>query len=457
MTRSAHDADGYPSIGLVGLARLTARLAVGIVTKRRSFDAGSVLRAWYQQSVQRSGSENLVIDLRFKRLLVVTGRALSQHVSAQAPCEHAYAAGPTKVRAMSFLAPKALTVASDGRWRRLRAFNEAVLRDAGSSADLQFTLAAVRDAFPAPVSDIDDVRRCMRETMGAVVFGPDSAPGHALDDIETLMRHVQHPGRRLLSGWLQGRRRRRLYSSLQARWDVGPIGNGLSLIDKATVLAVDEECPEEELVQQIPHWMFTFTGSGTDLLARTLGVLGSRDDAYDRVLTEMVEHDPAADASALMRMEYLRACLLEVCRLFPPVTRTLIAARGENVFEGSRVPAGTEIVNCFAEHHRDVSLDASANDFRPERWLEPDGAAAAVYPSLFLGGARECPGRDLILVVCMAAMCALMDHGRIQTRCDALAHDPMPRSFPDGGLRYQTDTHRVVQDKASKLAPEEEP
>ena len=458
MNQSAGDHRSYPSIRFADLVRLIVRFAAGVARNGRSFDAGLVLREWYQQPVRRTGSENLFLSLGFKRFLVVTGRALSQHISAQAPREHGYAAGPTKVRAMSFLAPKALTIAHDERWRSLRAFNESVLGTVNSESDMQFTLTAVRKAFGGSVSDIADIRGCMRETMHMVVFGSGSTQARLLDDVDQLNRYVLNPGRRMLFGWRQAGRRRRFYSALRTRWAAGPAADGPSLVDRARVLASNGDYSEEDredLVQQIPHWMFTFTGSGTDLLARTLGVLGSRDDAYARVRAEMVEHDLANDASAVMTMEYLQACLLEVCRLFPPVTRTFLAAGREDLFDGGHVPAGTEILHCFTEHHRDTAADATANDFRPERWLEPAGKADDAYPSLFLGGARTCPGRDLILMVCKAAICALMDHGRIRTRCAALSQDPMPRSFPACGLRYETDTSGIIPDGGSGFMLEE--
>ncbi len=77
-----------------------------------------------------------------------------------------------------------------------------------------------------------------------------------------------------------------------------------------------------------------------------------------------------------MKMEYLQACLLEVCRLFPPVTRTFVAARDQDVFEGRRVPAGTEILHCFTEHHRDTSADTMRRAVA--------GSDAAVVPRLRL-------------------------------------------------------------------------
>src|SRR4051812_7874433 len=35
------------------------------------------------------------------------------------------------------------------------------------------------------------------------------------------------------------------------------------------------DVPEQQLLEQIPHWMFTFTGSGTDLLVRTVALVTS--------------------------------------------------------------------------------------------------------------------------------------------------------------------------------------
>ncbi|WP_419863151.1 cytochrome P450 [Candidatus Poriferisodalis sp.] len=476
----AHSSREFPSIRLADLARLAVRLAAGAARTRRSHDAGAAMRAWYQASVQRTGSENLMLRLGVKRLLVVTGREMSHHVSAQTPCAHGYGAGPTKVRAMSFLAPKALTVADGERWQRLREFNESVLaaasttphaedpaalsRDAGdSAAQEQFLVGAVRDAFGGPVSDIADVRRCMRETMRTVVFGPSGIETRLLDDLEVLMRHVRSPVRRVLLGWCQRGRRRRFYAALRKRWGAGPAAGSPGLIDRAMVAAASEKFGaygEDDLLQQVPHWMFTFTGSGTDLLVRTLGVLGARDDAYERVRAEMIEHDVTTDAAAVAKMEYLTACLLEVCRLYPPVTRTFMSVGRDDEVEGCRVPAGSELLHCFTEHHRDTTADPTADDFCPERWLGAGSAAgttgaghgaaavANVYSSLFLGGARTCPGQDLILLVCKAAISTLINRGRIRVsgaqardlvRSAALARDPMPRSFPAAGLRYEFD------------------
>ena len=306
---------------------------------------------------------------------------------------------------------------------------------------MQFILDGVRKAFPEPVSDIGDIRRCMAQTMSMVVFGSDRVSPHLVEDVKTLIAYVHSPARRTLFGWSQRKRREQFYHALRRLWRESSESDAHSLIAAAKGMTRYGGHSEEEIIQQIPHWMFTFTGSGTDLLARTLGIVASRDDVYSRVRAEATERSASKSASAVMNLEYLESCLLETCRLFPPVTRTFHVAPRGDTFDGFRIPAGMEILHFFTASQRDTSVDATANDFRPERWMEPGGNAAAAYPSLFLGGARDCPGKDLILFVCKVAISMLVKQGRIRSQCPALSEDPMPHSFPENGLRFSTDHH----------------
>ena len=432
-------AKGYPSTGFADLFRLLGQCAGAFARGPRSFDFSLALQDWLREMARRTGSENVVLDLYFKKFLVVTGRELSEHILAQPPDVRGYVEGTTKARAMSFLAPHALTITHGEQWRRLRRFNEEALYAKDANARMQFVLDSVRRAFPGPVSDIDDIRRCMAEVMRMVVFESNRAPAHLADDVQTLLGYVQSPGRRILFGWSKARRRERFYNALRRLWGESPGSDANSLVAAAKGMAHNGGHSEEEVIHQIPHWMFTFTGSGTDLLARTLGIVAAREDVHSRVRNEVIERGEANHAQAAMNMQYLEACLLETCRLFPPVTRTFHVAPQGDTFDGVHIPAGMEILHCFTAGQRDILVDPTANDFRPERWMEPGSSASAMYPSLFLGGARECPGKDLILFVCKAAIAMLIRYGRIQSECPALSEDPMPRSFPERGLRYRMD------------------
>ena len=440
MTQAARD---YPSTGFIDLLRLLGRCAGSFAGGPRSFDFGLTLRAWLGDLAGRTGSENVVLNLYFKRFLIVTGRELSEHILAHHPDVRGYVEGRTKARAMSFLAPQAVTVTHGEQWQRLRRFNEAALQADEADARMQFILDGVGRAFTGPVSDIGDIRRCMARAMLAVVFGAGQAPGHLAGDVQRLFGYVQNPGRRFLFGWSQRGRRRRLYGELRRLWGESPTPGAPSLIATAKGIAHGTRLTEEELIQQIPHWMFTFTGSGTDLLARTLGVVASRDEVYERARAEALEQGSpgraSSRASSVVKMEYLESCLLETCRLFPPVTRTFHVAPRGDTFDGVRIPAGMEILHFFTASQRELSVDATADDFRPERWMEPGSNARAIYPSLFLGGARDCPGRDLILFVCKAAMSNLLQRGLVRSECPALSKDPMPLSLTENGLRFSTE------------------
>jgi len=432
-------AKGYPSTGFSDVLRLLGQCVGSFARGPRSFNLDLALQDWIEGLVRRGGSEAVILGLAHKKLLIVTGGELSEHILAQPPDVWSYMEGTTKARAMSFLAPHALTITHGEQWRQLRRFNEETLSAGDAEERLQFILDAVRSAFAGPVSDIDDVRNCMAEVMRVVVFGSDRAPAHLADDVQTLIRHVQNPGRRMLFGWRERGRRKRYYDALRRLWRENPAADSPSLIATARGATRDWGHPEEELIQQVPHWMFTFTGSGTDLLARALGIVASRADVYRRVQAEAAARNTGNLASAVDNMEYLESCLLETCRLFPPVKRTFHVAPQGDTFDGLQIPAGMEILHWFTAGQRDLSVDPTANDFRPERWMEPGSVAAATYPSLFLGGARECPGKDLILFVCKAAIVTLMNVGRMRSACPALSEDPMPPSFPARGLRYRMD------------------
>ena len=436
MTQTTRD---YPSTGFVDLLRLLGMCVGDFVRAPRSFDFGLTLQAWFRGLVRRTGSENIILNLYFKRLLIVTGRELSAHILAQPPDVRGYVEGTTKTMAMSFLAPQALTITHGRQWQRLRRFNETALHAKEADARMQFILDGVRQAFQQPVTDINDIRSCMETAMQKVVFGDQASP-HLAEDVQKLFRYVQNPGRRMLFGWSQVGRRKRFYDALGRLWAECSASSAPSLVATASVLTRKGIHPKEEIIQQIPHWMFTFTGSGTNLLARTLGMVVARDGVYGRVRTEAVDLRAKNCASAVMNMDYLDSCLLETCRLFPPVTRTFHVSPQGDVFHGVNIPAGMEILHCFTANQRDISVDATANEFRPERWMDPGNDACAIYPGLFLGGARNCPGKGLILFVCKVAIATLMDHGRLRSQCPALSEDPLPYSFPEDGLQFSTDS-----------------
>ena len=430
----------YPRTGALDLCRLAGRGAWALLRRPSSFDPGLVLHDWLKQLILRHRSPNVRLNLPGLPMLLVTDRELSRHILAAYPRRSGYSAGTLKRKGMAYLAPRALTIAEDQAWDRLRPFNEQVLCT-GRPHDFQGTfLGQVRRAFGAPVGSVEQVRERMGTAMLGIVFGDGVAPARLVADIRELSGLVQNPVKRKLRG-AEGRQRvAALYDRLREAWRSADGAAGTSLLGLARGAAGSEDV--ETLLQQVPHWMFTFTGSGADLLSRGLAMISSRPDALARVRTELTAAGPLDDPASIDRLRYLEACLLESARLFPPVRFTIHRAAAGDAAPEARIPPDTEILQVFSLTQRDRSSDPTADEFRPERWLDQAPRAEAAYPNLFLSGARRCPGRDLILFVCKGAAAYLLHEAGLVVRSDELTADPLPFSFPAKKLRFQTAVRR---------------
>jgi cytochrome P450 len=413
--------------GLGDLVRLAARMGSGWLRDRRAFDPAAVGCRWAQDILRRDGAADLEIAVLGKRLELVGDREHSERLLAGRPGVDGFVAGSPKASAMSFLAPHALTIADGDAWTRLRPFNEQVLATGVPHPYAQAFLDRVRAAFADPVVSVAAVRASMARAMVGIVLGDDAGAG-AADDVRVLFDVVQRPLRRKLLGFLYKKRRQRLYDVISRRIATSRDGD-------RTLAALARDASSgitgASLLEQVPHWMFTFTGSGTDLLVRTLVMVSSRPDVHQRVLAELAAAGPPARAESMGHLPYLDACFLETGRLFPPVTRTF--HRRASAPDGA---AAREIVHYFPLLQRDERLGPTVHAFHPDRWLAPNVDAAAAASNLFLRGARVCPGRDLILFVCRSAAARQLGELGISAPDDRLARDPLPLSFPKHEPRF---------------------
>jgi hypothetical protein len=413
--------------GPFDLARLLAQLGAGKL--RGDFDAQAAGCRWARALTEETGAAELRIGVLGRGVDLVTTRTRSEQVLSAEPETGTHEPGRLKAGGMAFLAPAALAVASGERWHRLRAFNEQVLATRDTHPFAQHFLETVRAAFDSPVTGPDDVRRALGRAMVGIVLGEPPADGSdPADDARVLFDVVQNPVRRKLLGFRYRGRRDRLYALIERRWqEAGDADRTLIALARRT----SSGGPSTELFQQVPHWMFTFTGSGSALLTRTLAMITARPAVRERVSAELAAAGPPERAETIQRLDFLNACLLETGRLFPPVTRTFHhtdAKRG----------AGREIVHYFPLLQRDDTLGPSVHHFVPERWLQPVLDPPAAASNLFLRGPRACPGSDLILFVCRAAAARLIGELRLSGSASTLSRDPLPLSFPERTARFTT-------------------
>lgn len=419
---------GPARAGVLDLLHLGAALGADLLRGKKS-DPAATGRRWADEVMERDGGSDVDITVPGLPLELVGNREHSEEVLSTPPDGNGYHAGHTKTVAMRFLAPGALTIANGDAWRRLRSFNERVLGTGSPHPFAQTFLIGVRSSFAKAVSSEDDARAAMGRAMVKIVLGDVNPALDPAGDVTKLFDVVQKPVKRALVGGFYQRRRERLYALLRRKWESAPERpHEETLIALASREASDVD--RETLLQQIPHWMFTFTGSGTDLLVRSLCMITSRPAAHARVRAELRDAGSLNSVDSVGHLRFLEACILETGRLFPPVTRTFHQHAGGSAADQQ------EVVHYFPLLQRDDRLGATVHHFRPERWLEPTLDEAAAASNLFLRGPRACPGMDLILFVCKAALAREIGELGVTANQERLTQDPLPISFPKIDARF---------------------
>ncbi|KAI8311845.1 hypothetical protein COL154_011521 [Colletotrichum chrysophilum] len=96
-------------------------------------------------------------------------------------------------------------------------------------------------------------------------------------------------------------------------------------------------------------------------------------------------------------LPYLRACLDESLRLFPPTPQGLMRKTPpEGMYiMGEWVPGNTTVSMSGVVAHRDETIFPDAHKYDPDRWLGEKGKELQPYFLAFSAGARGCIGRNI--------------------------------------------------------------
>jgi cytochrome P450 len=419
-----------PEVGAGDLLRLCLTLAGGLLRHPRAFSIRQGLRSWTRATGERHESADFIVRVGSKTFVVVGSQAFSDAILAAPPRDAGISAGNLKRGGMQFLAPQALTIVNDEQWERLRALNEEVLEPGRPHDDERAFLATVRRAFAEPVRNASDIRSAMSRAMVDIVFGPGVAPASIGHDVAELFGYVQSPFRRTLLAPIGKRRRARFRVELEQACNAAAASSVPSLVGRAARGA--HAVSRAELLDQVPHWMFTFTRSGTELLVRALALVCAHSNVRDRVRAEVVALGTIDSPGQLRGLAFTTACVREAAYLYPPVTRTFHHARDGAVAGGVSIPEGAEIASSLppveAEH-------AGPRRFDPARWLATGGGPTDFDP--FLTGPRRCPGRDLISRVCTVALAELVAEQDLVLARPRLAPNDLPTELPGDAVRFR--------------------
>ncbi|MFF4158045.1 cytochrome P450 [Streptomyces sp. NPDC001678] len=355
-----------------------------------------------------------------------------------------------KVSGFAAVQPEAL-IASHGRQRTTRrAFNDAVL-DAGCPAHrlaghfLRVVGEEAR-ALLGPEAEAGLPAGRVRERLDRVgrrCFLGDAAA----DDLEfsrlldELLAEANWMGARR---WRTARTRRvrRRMMQRQARYlcDADPRSLG-------GLFRTAPRGPETAPEGQVAHWFMALAVVHAAVV-QTLALLATHPAHYRQAAQEVRDADRVHGAHTVpgfLAMPYLRACVQDAARLWPPVANLLRRTTAETRWRSAVAPGGVNVLVPAAFHARDAERIDYAHRFAPEKWL--DGTAErdwAVSP--FSRGEARCSGMELGLLLATGFVAEFLRGGELAVAGVRLGpRHPLPYAFDATRLRIGYRAYRTPE------------
>ncbi|PKA61966.1 Cytochrome P450 94A2 [Apostasia shenzhenica] len=146
------------------------------------------------------------------------------------------------------------------------------------------------------------------------------------------------------------------------------------------------------------------------------------------------------DVEELKDMEYLHAAITETMRLYPPVPLDARSCAGNDVLPGGmKVKKGWSVnYNMYTMGRSEEIWGDDCREFRPERWLDREGAFQPESPfrfPIFYAGPRMCLGKEMAYMQMKAAAGAMVERFEFEVVGEELReHETVAVLRMKGGL-----------------------
>jgi cytochrome P450 len=432
-----------PSASIVENARLNSTVIVpnalqGLFRRRRT-----AVRAATAADVD-GWAVGLLSGMRNKHaggpvwVRVVTDRALLLLTPADAhraleSSPDPFASDPDgKRKGMVAFQPDALTISRGDEWRNRREFTEAVLQTGAAMHGLADGFAAVaREEVGALIGETagelawDGWQRAFRRMARRVILGDAARDDEWLtEELAAMMDEANG---------MPDRTSER-YPAFVER-----LGEYVRAADPQALVGLFDGAPSDSRTKpegQIVHWLFATHDTLAINSFRALAAILSHPRQRGKVLDEVGALGDEPDGTQVESLTYLEACLEEAMRLWPTTPMLSRVTLSETDWQGTTVPAGTQvlIVNTFL--HRDRERLDYADRFLPEAWIDGDAAERWEF-NHFSRGPQGCPGAGLALFCGKAMLAALLGSRAVEVESALDPDRPMPHMLDFYSLRFR--------------------
>ena len=157
---------------------------------------------------------------------------------------------------------------------------------------------------------------------------------------------------------------------------------------------------KEEVLHQIPHFIFPIVGLFVTTIPRLLSLLCNHPNDFEKVLHEISSIDPNhQDVSReVYKLPYLRKCVLETLRLNNTVITTFRTLTRDYTFDHKyHFKKGTQFLILNNPVLREKEYFHEPNRFLPSRWTP--AMEKSYYAISFNQGPQKCPGKELAIYI----------------------------------------------------------
>ena len=169
-------------------------------------------------------------------------------------------------------------------------------------------------------------------------------------------------------------------------------------VDKSLIkLLVKESNNQEELIHQIPHFIFPMVGLFVTTIPRLLVLLFNHKTILNKIVNEInsIKNNEEI-ANKIYKLPYLRKCILETVRLNNPVITTFRTLLSDFSFNKKyNFKKGTQFLILNNPVLREKEFFKKPNQFIPSRWTQK--MEKSYYAISFSQGPQQCPGKELAI------------------------------------------------------------
>lgn len=167
--------------------------------------------------------------------------------------------------------------------------------------------------------------------------------------------------------------------------------NDNSLVKLLTEVSNDKE----ELIHQIPHFIFPIVGLYVTTIPRTLALLFNHKQILAKVVKEINQVN-IENSKSIYHLTFLRKCILETLRLNNPVITTFRTLRQDfNFNDKYKFKKGDQFLILNNPVLREKEFFNKPNQFIPSRWTTEK--EKSYYSISFSQGPQRCPGKELAI------------------------------------------------------------